>query len=76
MLVLCQFPYVSKVSNHYLPYISGKIMSDMRVMSIFLIRNVIINKKKQVIMKNMKLSFIPLISMHGAPGPLGHRISV
>ena len=43
-------------------------MSDMRVISIFFSRrNVRINKKKQVILKNMKLSFIPLISMHGAP---------
>ena len=37
-------------------------MYEMRVLSIFSIGNVRIDtKKKQIIMKNMKLSFIPLI---------------
>ena len=63
------------VFNRYLPHISGKVMSEMRVLSILFIRNVKINKKKQIIKKNMKLFFTPLISMHGgyAPNKKGKR---
>ena len=64
------------VFNRYLPHISGKIMSEMRVLSIFSITNLTVNKKKQIIMKNTKLSFIPLNSMHGESVGLGSTYSV
>ena len=47
-------------------------MADMREISIFFIRNVTINKKKTSYNENMKMSFIPLISMSGAVDGRGY----
>ena len=46
MIFLPQFSYVLMVFNLYLPHISGKLMSEMIVLSIFSIGNVRIDKKK------------------------------
>ena len=46
MPVFCQFSYVLMVFNLYLPHISGKIMSEIIVLSIFSKGNVRIDKKK------------------------------